>query len=80
MPKIQFTDLPLEIQRHLVRRIRRRKISASQVDAILQWVLTEPEAPAGDWYKRFDDFILCGTGAYPKTVLEPGMKPFGIEL
>ena len=31
----------------------------------------------GDWYKDFGSFILCGTGKFPKTVLEKGTKPFG---
>jgi hypothetical protein len=34
-------------------------------------------APAGDWYKDFGTFILCGSGEFPKTVLEKGMKPYG---
>jgi hypothetical protein len=40
-------------------------------------VRTEPLAPDGDWYKDFRSFILCGSGEFPKTVLKPGMKPFG---
>jgi len=43
-------------------------------------VNTEPHAPAGDWYKDFGSFILCGTDEYPKTVLKKGMKPFGTAL
>jgi len=31
----------------------------------------------GDWYKDFGSFFLCGTGKFPKTVLEKRMKPFG---
>jgi hypothetical protein len=31
----------------------------------------------GEWYKDFSSFILCGSGKFPKTVLEKGMKPFG---
>jgi hypothetical protein len=36
-----------------------------------------PSRSRGDWYKDFGSFILCGTGQFPKTVLEKGMKPFG---
>lgn len=45
--------------------------------ALQAWVRTGPEAPEGDWYKDFRSFILCGSGKFPKTVLEKGMKPFG---
>lgn len=45
-----------------------------------EWVRTGPTAPEGDWYKDFGSFILCGTGKFPKTVLEKGMKPFGTPV
>ena len=45
--------------------------------ALQEWVKTNPVAPAGDWYKDFGSFMLCGSGQFPKTVLEKGMKPFG---
>jgi hypothetical protein len=48
--------------------------------ALQQWVKTCPFAPPGDWYKDFGSFILCGTGQFPKTVLEKGMKPFGSPI
>jgi hypothetical protein len=37
----------------------------------------ELSAPDGDWYKDFGSFILRGQGEFPKTVLTPGMAPFG---
>ncbi len=80
VPKIQFTDLPLEIARHFRRKRRQRKLTEVQLQQLIKWALTEPEASAGDWYKRFDGFILCGTGVYPKTVLDADMTPYGTEL
>ena len=53
---------------HLVQRVDERRISVAK---------TGPLAPAGDWYKDFGSFILCGSDQLPKTVLEKGMKPFG---
>jgi hypothetical protein len=41
---------------------------------------TTTSAPDGDWYKDFRSFILCGTGNLPKTVLEKGMRPFGVPI
>ena len=52
-------------------------MSVADLLALQEWVKTGPVAPAGDWYKDFGSFILCGTGQFPKTVLENGMKPFG---
>lgn len=80
MPKIQFQNLPLEIERHFLRKVRKRALSNENVIALIEWLVTEPEAPDGDWYKHFGGFILCGEGPYPKTVLEPEMTPFGIEI
>jgi len=39
-----------------------------------------PLAPAGDWYKEFGSFKLCGSGEYPKTFLLKGMKAYGREI
>jgi len=44
------------------------------------WVKTEPIAPAGDWYKEFGSFKLCGSGEYLKTFLLKGMKAYGREI
>jgi hypothetical protein len=33
-----------------------------------------------DWYKDFGSFIICGSGEFPKTVLEKGMAPFGTPI
>jgi hypothetical protein len=48
--------------------------------ALQEWVRTCPIAPTGDWYKDFGSFILCGTGQFPKTVLEKGMKAYGSPI
>jgi len=80
VPKIEFHSLPREIGRHLAMRIRERQISASDLERLLAWVRTEPDAPDGDWFKDFGSFKLCGTGPYPKTVLIGSMQAFGKEV
>ena len=77
MPKIQFSDLPRAVWRHLLQRVDERRVSAGDLLILQALVRTGPLAPEGDWYKDFGSFILCGTGKFPKTVLEKGMKPFG---
>jgi len=51
-----------------------------ELDLLRQWAQTSPEAPDGDWYKDFGSFKLCGTGAYPKTVLTRSMRAFGKRI
>jgi hypothetical protein len=81
VPRIQFSDVPLEIARHLRRQRRKHKITEAQLQLIIDWILFDnPEAPEGDWYKDFGSFFLCGSGRYPKTVLTHDMKPFGEEI
>jgi hypothetical protein len=80
LPKIQFSDLPRAVSRHLLQRADERRISLRDLNALQAWVRTEPIAPDGDWYKDFGSFMLCGPGKFPKTVLEKGMKPFGERI
>ena len=80
MPKIQFDNLPVEIARHLRRKLRKRKLTEGDLRELAKWALMEPEASDGDWWKEFGSFKLCGSSQYPKTVLKPDQVPFGIEL
>jgi len=63
-----------------LQRVDERKISIVDLMALQKWAKSNPAAPEGDWFKDFGSFILCGSGAFPKTVLEKGMKPFGISI
>jgi hypothetical protein len=38
---------------------------------------TEPEVPAGPWYKRFSGMTVCGEGDLVKTFLTLDQKPKG---
>jgi hypothetical protein len=80
LPKIQFSDLPRAVWRHLLQRVDERRISIADLLALQAWVRTSPEAPEGDWYKDFGSFILCRSGRLPKTVLEKGMKPVVVTV
>jgi hypothetical protein len=77
LPKIRFRDLPRGVWQHLLERVSERQISLDDLELLQSWVRSEPEAPEGDWYKDFGSFVLCGSGALPKTVLASGMKPHG---
>jgi hypothetical protein len=41
---------------------------------------SDPEVPAGLWYKRFKKFTLVGEGDLPKTFLTGAMHPRGEEI
>ena len=77
MPRIQFADLPRAVWEHLLKRVDERAITMNDLLRLQAWVRSQPEAPDGEWYKDFRSFLLCGSGAYPKTVLAKGMMPFG---
>lgn len=80
MPKIRFVNLPRPLWEDILERVAERAIILEDLQRLRGWVVTEPQAPDGDWHKDFGSFLLCGTGGYPKTVLKKGMKPFGMPL
>jgi hypothetical protein len=65
--------------KHLVDRFREGRISVSDFDALRDWLDSDPDVPAGKWYKKFPKFILAGEGEAPKTFLASGMVPHGTE-
>ncbi|MBN8245841.1 MAG: hypothetical protein J0L84_00195 [Verrucomicrobia bacterium] len=66
--------------RHLIQRLREREITAEQLAALRGWLMTEPEVPAGPWYKEFGGLTVCGDGELIKTFLVPGQLAFGTKL
>lgn len=77
MPKIQWTNLPPALRQHLFDRLAERKISAEDLYQLKLWRESEPEAPAGPWYKDFGSFKICGEGKFPKTFLLKGQAARG---
>jgi len=64
----------------MLARVEERQISLRDLQRLRDWVNTSPSAPAGDWYKDFGSFMICGSGEVPKMALAGGMKPFGIRI
>jgi len=77
MPKIRRHHLPPALFQHLLDRIQGRQIPAIQLELLARWLDTEPEVPAGEWYKRFPAMVVCGEGELIKTFLLPGQHPKG---
>jgi len=80
MPRIQREGIPERLMAHLIRRVRQREISTSQLGLLARWVGTDPEVPEGRWFKRFPEMIVCGEGDLVKTFLRAGQVPAGEEV
>ena len=80
MPKIRRQDFPPALLNHLLDRISDREISADQLGQFADWLVTEPEVPEGQWFKRFPEMIVCGEGSLVKTFLRSGQVPAGEEV
>jgi len=80
MPRIRRHNLPPLLLDHLLDRVRRRNISADQLGLMANWLSTEPEVPAGSWFKKFPGLTVCGEGELIKTFLQPGQIATGKEL
>jgi len=80
MPKIRRQHLPPALYAHLLERVQQRSISAQQLRLLLRWMDTQPEVPAGGWFKRFPEMIVCGEGELIKTFLRCDQTPVGTEL
>ena len=80
MPKIQRKDIPRSLFAHLLQRIQERSIGADVIESLAAWLDTNPEVPAGSWYKRFPTMTVCGEGTLIKTFLTSQQAPIGKEL
>ena len=80
MPKIEWTNLPEAIRKHLLLRLKERKITEEDLYQLRLWRDSDPDAPEGAWYKDFGSFKVCGEGRYPKTFLLRGQVATGDQL
>jgi len=80
MPKIRREKLPDRLLVHLLGRVRQRSISYEQLTLLARWLDSEPEVPAGRWFKRFPGFTVCGEGELIRTFLLAGQAPDGHEI
>lgn len=80
MPRVRRKDLPPALFQHLLERIQQRHVEARQLELLVRWLDTEPEVPAGPWYKRFSGVTVCGEGDLVKTFLTPAQTPKGTAV
>ncbi len=80
MPRIRRKRIPGALMAHLLKRIRERQISTSQLGLLARWLDSDPEVPEGRWFKRFPEMTVCGEGELVKTFLSAGQSPTGTEV
>ena len=80
MLKIKRQNLPQQLMDHLADRVRLRRISANDLITLRDWLDRNPEVPAGDWFKTFENFTICGKGELIKTLLAKQQSRIGQEL
>jgi hypothetical protein len=80
MPRINWDALPYAVREHLVKRLRKRRISIADLEALRAWIDGGPDLPDGDWYKDFGNFKLAGHGNRPSTFLEKAMMAKGKKV
>jgi hypothetical protein len=80
MPKIRRRNLPPALPDHLLDRVRSPDVSPEQLGELAQWLDTEPEVPAGRWFKRLSGMTVCGEGELVKTFLLPRQAASGADL
>jgi hypothetical protein len=66
MPRIRRKRIPDALMAHLMKRVREREISTSQLGLLARWLDTEPEVPDVRWFKRFPEMIVCGEGEWSR--------------
>jgi len=80
MPQIRRKRIPKALMAHLVKRVRQREVSTSQLGSLARWLDSDPEVPEGRWFKRFPEMIVCGEGDLVKTFLIEGQIPAVTEI
>jgi hypothetical protein len=80
MPKVLRRGLPEPLYDHLLERVQQRQIPPAQLILMIRWLDTHPEVPAGKWFKRFPEMIVCGEGEFVKTFLTSNQSPVGSEI
>ena len=80
MPFMDWNNLPRAVRKHLEDRARIRELTGTDLVLLMQWVLSNPEVPNGEWCKDFGTFKLAGEGPLPKTFLRKDQACLGTRL
>jgi hypothetical protein len=53
MPRLQRSQLPRRLFRHLRDRVLERQVPVRELVAFAAWMDSDPVVPEGRWFKRF---------------------------
>jgi len=80
MPQVRRKNIPPALLRHFLDRIQGRKISATAIGQLADWLDERPEVPAGPWFTGLQTMMVCGEGDLIRTFLLPTQLPHGTEI
>ena len=76
----RWSKFPEEVKLHLCQRLRDRKITSDDLNKLQIWVESQPDVPEDDWFRDFGSFKIVGRGPNPRTFLDSGQIPYGVEI
>lgn len=71
---------PTEKGKHFIMRAFERGLDDNDLIKVKKWSETNPDVFEGDWFAKFSDFTIAGTGPVISTTLKKKMKPSGQEI
>jgi hypothetical protein len=76
----RWASFPEGIKRHLKQRLLDRKITLADLEKLRVWVDSDPDLPAGQWFRDFGSFKIVGEGPNPLSFLNSDQSAFGEEI
>jgi hypothetical protein len=76
----RWRHFPEGLKRHLQQRLLERKITFEDLDKLRIWIDSNPDLPAGPWFRDFGSFKIVGEGPNPLTFLTSEQVAFGEEI
>jgi hypothetical protein len=76
----RWSEFPKGVRRHLSDRLLDRKITSDDLSKLQIWVESQPDVPAGCWFRDFGSFKIVGEGPNPLTFLDSEQIPYGLEI
>jgi hypothetical protein len=76
----RWSQFPGGIKRHLQERLLDRQITPEDLEKLRVWVDSNPDLPAGRWFRDFGSFKIVGEGPNPLSFLTSEQIAFGEEI
>jgi hypothetical protein len=75
MPKVRRQNLPPALLDHLIDRIRSRDIAAEELGRFADWLDSEPNVPAGKWFKTIPGNDRVRRSRFGENILASRTSP-----